>query len=108
MTETIRYAWGKSSLGDFYIAVTGQGLTALEFAEQREKVPESLASRFPADIIKLDEAGLVDIVAKVRVLVEHPGSEMDLKLDIRGTDYQKKVWDLLRQIPAGQTTNYGS
>jgi AraC family transcriptional regulator of adaptative response/methylated-DNA-[protein]-cysteine methyltransferase len=31
-----------------------------------------------------------------------------LALDIRGTDFQKRVWEILRRIPAGETTYYGA
>jgi len=33
--------------------------------------------------------------------------EFDLKLNPQGTDFQKKVWGLLREIPLGQTITYG-
>ena len=31
---------------------------------------------------------------------------MDLPLDVRATAFQKKVWDALREIPAGETRSY--
>jgi methylated-DNA-[protein]-cysteine S-methyltransferase len=33
--------------------------------------------------------------------------DFDLQLNPRGTDYQKRVWNLLREIPCGRTTTYG-
>jgi len=34
-------------------------------------------------------------------------SPADIDTEVRGTDFQKKVWALLRQIPYGQTISYG-
>jgi AraC family transcriptional regulator, regulatory protein of adaptative response / methylated-DNA-[protein]-cysteine methyltransferase len=38
--------------------------------------------------------------------VETPGAELDLPLDVRGTAFQRRVWQALREIPAGSTTSY--
>jgi len=38
--------------------------------------------------------------------VEQPGTDLDLPLDIRGTAFQVRVWQALRQIPAGRTASY--
>jgi methylated-DNA-[protein]-cysteine S-methyltransferase len=31
----------------------------------------------------------------------------NIKIDLQGTDFQKKVWSVLQQIPAGSTRTYG-
>jgi len=41
-------------------------------------------------------------------LVDHPERELDVPLNFRGTDFQKRVWALLRQIPLGTRTYYGA
>src|SRR5690606_33686609 len=46
------------------------------------------------------------LVAQVVGFVEMPGLGLDLPLDVRGTAFQQRVWQALRQIPAGQTTSY--
>jgi AraC family transcriptional regulator of adaptative response/methylated-DNA-[protein]-cysteine methyltransferase len=38
--------------------------------------------------------------------VEDPGRNLDLPLDIRGTAFQRRVWDALRRIPRGSTATY--
>jgi AraC family transcriptional regulator of adaptative response/methylated-DNA-[protein]-cysteine methyltransferase len=45
-------------------------------------------------------------VARVVGLVEAPGLGLDLPLDVRGTAFQQRVWQALREIPAGQTASY--
>ncbi len=38
--------------------------------------------------------------------VEAPGLGLDLPLDVRGTAFQQRVWQALREIPAGATASY--
>ena len=108
MSERIRYAWGKSSLGDFIAAVSERGLVAFEFAEHGSPALADLQARLPNAVIEEDGDGLSELVAKLAALVDHPDTDPDIALDPRGSDYQRKVWALLREIPAGETTNYGA
>ena len=45
-------------------------------------------------------------VAKVIGLIEEPATSFDLPLDVRGTAFQHRVWQALRDIPAGTTATY--
>jgi AraC family transcriptional regulator of adaptative response/methylated-DNA-[protein]-cysteine methyltransferase len=108
MSECIRYAWGQSSLGEFIAAVSGRVLVAFEFADSRTAVLDALRTRLPDAIFEEDREGLSEFVGKLATLVDHPESDRGIALDPRGNDYQKQVWSLLRDIPAGQTTNYGA
>jgi AraC family transcriptional regulator of adaptative response/methylated-DNA-[protein]-cysteine methyltransferase len=42
----------------------------------------------------------------VLALAEDPARKFDLPLDIRGTDFQRRVWQAVRKIPVGQTSSY--
>jgi AraC family transcriptional regulator of adaptative response/methylated-DNA-[protein]-cysteine methyltransferase len=108
MSERIRYAWGQSSLGDFIAAISDEGLVAFEFMKRSGGVPAALRERFPGAAIDLDEAGLADVVGRLAAVVERPDVDAGLPLDMRGSDYQKKVWGILCRVPAGQTTSYGA
>lgn len=108
MTERIRYAWGDSSLGRFIAAVSDAGLVAFEFAEREAETVEALRARFPDATLERDDTGLVATLGKLAEIIDHPDQDFAIALDIRGTDYQKQVWDILREIPAGTTTNYGA
>jgi AraC family transcriptional regulator of adaptative response/methylated-DNA-[protein]-cysteine methyltransferase len=39
-------------------------------------------------------------------LIERPEQASELPVDIRGTDLQTRVWDVLQSVPAGTTMNY--
>jgi AraC family transcriptional regulator, regulatory protein of adaptative response / methylated-DNA-[protein]-cysteine methyltransferase len=108
MREIIRFAWGKSALGDFMVAMTGKGLVALEFSSNRAAAEDALGVRFPeADVIGSTKE-LTDILEKVQRAIEAPGFDPVIPLDLRGTPYEVEVWSMLRAIPVGETTNYGS
>jgi AraC family transcriptional regulator, regulatory protein of adaptative response / methylated-DNA-[protein]-cysteine methyltransferase len=108
MQEQIRYAWGKSSLGDFIAAVSDVGLLAFEFGETRKAMLSALESRLPDASIVNDQDALAGTVAELKRIVDHPGEDSGIVLDIRGSDYQKHVWTMLREIPRGETTSYGA
>jgi len=108
MSERIRYAWGSSSLGNFIAVASDRGLVAFEFGEQCTAMLDALQVRFPEATIEGDANGLSDTVGKLEHLVDHPYHDPRIALDMRGSDYQKQVWTVLRGIPASETTNYGS
>jgi AraC family transcriptional regulator of adaptative response/methylated-DNA-[protein]-cysteine methyltransferase len=108
MSERIRYAWGASSLGDFIAAISDRGLVAFEFADRGAAALETLRAEFPGALLEEDKEGLPGIIGRLETLVDHPGTDPGLALDPRGSDYQRQVWSLLREIPAGQTTTYGA
>ena len=46
-------------------------------------------------------------VQQILEYLEGKRTEFDLTLDLRGTDFQRRVWDALREIPYGETRSYG-
>jgi AraC family transcriptional regulator of adaptative response/methylated-DNA-[protein]-cysteine methyltransferase len=106
--DVIRYAWGKSSLGDFIAAMSDRGLVAFEFARRGRDAVSALQERFPNVVIAEDAAGLAHTVAALARVVDHPDQDPGIPLDIRGSDYEKRVWEILRETPAGTTTSYGA
>jgi AraC family transcriptional regulator, regulatory protein of adaptative response / methylated-DNA-[protein]-cysteine methyltransferase len=108
MRETIRFAWGTSSLGDFLVAMSDQGLVAFEFADERAAVQHALRFRFPESLVIADEEGLAEVLGEVHQVIERAEHDPKIPLDLRGTAYEVKVWQRLREIPTGETTNYGA
>ena len=62
---------------------------------------------FPVAHLVGGDADYEGFVAKVVGFVEAPGIGLELPLDIRGTVFQQRVWQALRDIPAGRTVSYG-
>jgi AraC family transcriptional regulator of adaptative response/methylated-DNA-[protein]-cysteine methyltransferase len=108
MSDLIRYATGHSSLGDFVMASSARGVVAFEFTSPGVDPADGLRERFAdADLVE-DATGLAATLAALARLVDHPEEDPGLPLDLRGSDYERKVWDMLRGIPVGATTSYGA
>jgi AraC family transcriptional regulator, regulatory protein of adaptative response / methylated-DNA-[protein]-cysteine methyltransferase len=102
----IFFAIGKASLGSILVAQSNKGVCSILIGEDPEVLIKDLQDRFPKANLIGDENGYQDLVAKVVGLIEQPGVNLDLPLDIRGTAFQQRVWKALQQIPPGTTATY--
>jgi AraC family transcriptional regulator of adaptative response/methylated-DNA-[protein]-cysteine methyltransferase len=107
MTETIRYASGQSSLGGFLAAASDRGLVMVAFADHAGAASDGLWARFPDAEIVEDPAALREAVDDLVGLIEHPETTFALPIDLRGSPFELRVWNALREIPAGETVSYG-
>lgn len=108
MDEEIRYAWGESPMGGFIAAVSDKGLVAFEFTDTRATGLELLRARTGGARLIEDPAGLAPMITRLAAVVDAPGYGDDIPLDPRGSEYERMVWQMLRGIPAGETTSYGA
>jgi AraC family transcriptional regulator of adaptative response/methylated-DNA-[protein]-cysteine methyltransferase len=103
---TIRFAVGECSLGSILVAATEKGVCAILLGDKPGALVRELQDRFPrADLIGADK-DFEHLVATVVGFVEAPRLGLDLPLDVRGTAFQQRVWQALREIPAGATASY--
>jgi AraC family transcriptional regulator, regulatory protein of adaptative response / methylated-DNA-[protein]-cysteine methyltransferase len=108
MTETIRYARGHSSLGGFVAAMSERGLVMMEFGDPDDALVDRLRSRFPDADIREDSDFMVETLERLGELIDHPEMKSDLPVDLRGSAFELRVWNALREIPAAETVNYGN
>jgi AraC family transcriptional regulator, regulatory protein of adaptative response / methylated-DNA-[protein]-cysteine methyltransferase len=102
----IRFAVGECSLGSILVAASEKGICAIQFGDDPDALVRELQDRFSrAELIGGDKA-FERLVAKVVGFVEAPTQGLDLPLDIRGTAFQQRVWQALREIPSGSTATY--
>lgn len=102
----IRFAVGECSLGSILVAKTSKGVCAILLGDEPEALVRDLQDRFPrATLLGGDEA-FERIVSRVVGFVEAPALGLDLPLDVRGTAFQQRVWQALREIPPGSTASY--
>lgn len=102
---TIGFAIAPCSLGFVIIAVSEQLIRAILVGDDPEMLVSDLQNQFPNDAIKVAKSDPA-LIAKVVGLIEHPDRSLNLPLDIRGTDFQERVWEALRKVPAGTTVSY--
>lgn len=103
---SIRFAIAASSLGAILVAATEKGICAILMDDDPELLVRDLQDRFPKAELRGADAGFEQTVAQVVAFVEAPQIGLDLPLDVRGTAFQQRVWQALREIPAGQTVSY--
>jgi AraC family transcriptional regulator of adaptative response/methylated-DNA-[protein]-cysteine methyltransferase len=103
----IRFAVGECSLGSILVAMSERGVCAILLGDDPDLLARELQDRLPRASLVGGDGGFETLVAKVVGFVEAPGLGLDLPLDVRGTAFQQRVWQALREIPAGSTVSYG-
>jgi AraC family transcriptional regulator of adaptative response/methylated-DNA-[protein]-cysteine methyltransferase len=104
--EEIRFAIRTCSLGKVLVAASEKGVCAILFGDDHKSLVEELRQRFSRAKLTRADASFEKTVAKTIQLVEEPASSVDLRLDVRGTAFQHRVWAALKDIPAGSTASY--
>jgi AraC family transcriptional regulator, regulatory protein of adaptative response / methylated-DNA-[protein]-cysteine methyltransferase len=104
--SVLRFAIGECSLGSILVAASDKGVCAIQLGDDPDALVRDLQDRFPkAQLIGADP-DFEQLVGQVIGFVEAPALGLDLPLDVRGTAFQQRVWQALREIPAGSTASY--
>tara|TARA_R110001583_G_scaffold195118_3_gene369504 strand:- start:9820 stop:10899 length:1080 start_codon:yes stop_codon:yes gene_type:complete len=102
----IRFAIGECALGAILVAASRRGVCAILMGDDAAVLARDLQDLFPQAELIGDDPGFDRLVARVIAFVEAPRLGLDLPLDVRGTAFQQRVWQTLREIPAGTTLSY--
>ncbi|SIQ18836.1 bifunctional DNA-binding transcriptional regulator/O6-methylguanine-DNA methyltransferase Ada [Aquipseudomonas alcaligenes] len=105
--EILRYAITDCPLGLLLLATSDKGVCALLFGDDESELEAELQQRFAAAELQRDQRGLRDWLREVLQQVQEPQRAAKLPLDLRGSAFQQRVWQALREIPPGQTRRYG-
>jgi AraC family transcriptional regulator, regulatory protein of adaptative response / methylated-DNA-[protein]-cysteine methyltransferase len=106
-TMAIRFAVGECSLGSILVAQSERGVCAILLGDDPDQLARDLQDRFPNATLIGGDAVFERLVARVVGFVEAPARGLDLPLHVRGTAFQQRVWQALREIPPGTTASYG-
>ncbi|WP_035059668.1 bifunctional DNA-binding transcriptional regulator/O6-methylguanine-DNA methyltransferase Ada [Andreprevotia chitinilytica] len=104
--EVIRFGVGQCSLGAILVAATDKGVCCILLGDEAEALVHDLQDRFPQAQLTGGEADFEQWMAQVIGFVDLPMQPLNLPLDVRGTAFQLRVWQALRDIPAGTTLSY--
>lgn len=102
----IRFAIGASTLGALLVARSERGVCAILPGDDADALAQQLRERFPDATLIRDQSGLAGLLMQIVDFIGHPQRDLDLPLDARGSDFQQRVWQALRSIPAGATASY--
>lgn len=101
--QVVHYAAASCSLGRIIVAWTSVGVCDVSLGESEGDLLRRLQRRLPNADVTVSNAG--EWVEALVAIVDQAVPK-DIPLDMRGTAFQERVWQQLRQIPPGQTRSY--
>lgn len=102
---SINYSYAESPFGNILVASTAKGICYMAFADNEAQALNDLQKHFPNAQLRQ----MVDMIQQNALYIfTHDWSKLNkIKLHLKGTDFQLKVWETLLKIPMGQLSTYG-
>lgn len=100
----INYSFAETPFGEIIVASTGKGICRMEFTDDHAASFDALVEKFP-------NAKFTQIVDELQqnalfIFTQDWSRLKEIKLHLKGTDFQIKVWNALLKIPAGSLATY--
>lgn len=102
----INYSYGQSPFGQIILAATKKGLCHVAFITNKKQALSTLKKRFPKAAYRQQNDSFQ--TNALLIFDNEPRTIPEIKIHIKGTDFQLKVWDALLKIPNGHLTSYGT
>jgi O-6-methylguanine DNA methyltransferase len=106
VAHEIEFVVADCALGKVLVARSPIGVCAILFGSTAEEVGQDLAASFPGSRIVSNNRRLRADLTKILQFIAVPRRPLELDLDIRGTPFQRRVWDALRTIAFGKPLTY--
>jgi AraC family transcriptional regulator, regulatory protein of adaptative response / methylated-DNA-[protein]-cysteine methyltransferase len=102
----INYSFAETPFGNILVASTPKGICHMAFADDEKLALHSLQEMFPNAVYHQ----MVDLAQQnVLYIFTHDWTKLNqIKLHLKGTEFQLKVWETLLKIPMGQLATYGN
>ena len=103
---SINYSYAESPFGNIIVATTTKGICHISFADSEAEGLDGLRKAFPNAVYthKLDL-----IQQNALYIFTHDWNKLhEIKLHLKGTEFQLKVWETLLKIPSGRLSSYGN
>lgn len=102
----INYSFAESPFGNLIVASTPKGVCYMAFEEDEEKASQNLQGKFP----NADFQRKLDLIQQNALFIfQNDWSKWpEIKLHLKGTDFQLKVWETILKIPMGKLSTYGT
>lgn len=102
---SINYSYAESPFGNILVASTAKGICYMAFADNEADAFQQLKQQFP----NARYQQMVDMVQQNALYIfTHDWKQLSqIKLHLKGTEFQLKVWETLLKIPMGQLSTYG-
>lgn len=102
----INYSFAESPFGNLIIASTQKGVCYMAFQDDEEKALNDLKTNFPNASFQRKS----DLIQQNALFIfQNDWSKLpEIKLHLKGTGFQLKVWETLLKIPMGKLSTYGT
>jgi AraC family transcriptional regulator of adaptative response/methylated-DNA-[protein]-cysteine methyltransferase len=102
----INYSFAESPFGNIIVASTEKGICYMAFVDDETIAFQTMLNHFPN--AKFTQT--IDLIQQnaLYIFTHHWTKLNQIKLHLKGTDFQLKVWQTLLRIPMGQLTSYGT
>lgn len=102
----INYSFAESPFGNIIVASTPKGICYMAFNNEEERAFIDLKQKFPNATFQRK----LDLIQQNALFIfQNDWSKLpEIKLHLKGSDFQLKVWEALLKIPMGQLSTYGN
>ncbi len=103
---TLLYTAFGSPIGKIFLALTEKGLCAVGINEREKDFINALEKAYNIKPVK-DNTAFSEFARLLKRYLNGERLEIEIPLDMKGTDFEKRVWKTLLKIPYGRTKSYG-
>ena len=106
--KRVLFAWAHTEIGRVLVASTWKGIcfTALSGPDAMDHLERWVAKHEPGALLVEDRRAMRPVLEQIAAYARGDRKRFDVHLDLRGTAFQKSVWEADRRIPYGQTRTY--
>lgn len=103
---TINYSFAETPFGNIIVASTPKGICYMAFSDDAQQAFQNLQQQFPNAVFRQ----IADFAQQnaLNIFKRDWREQGQVKLHLKGTDFQLKVWEMLLKIPMGQLSTYGN
>lgn len=103
---SINYSFAESPFGNLIVASTTKGVCYMAFNDGETNALNDLKQKFPNATFQRK----LDLIQQNALFIfQNDWNKLpEIKLHLKGTDFQLKVWETLLKIPMGQLSTYGN
>ena len=102
--QSIRFCSFGTPLGTVLVAATDKGVCSVKIGDHTRSLERLLVEEFSE--AKISRSAMPEVEAAIGGFLRGEGALARVPLDIRGTVFQRRVWEELRRIPRGETRTY--